>query len=50
MEEEEKLKIWKDGYNRGTENTLEKNKVAIELGNAILNALDERYQKHEEYY
>ena len=35
------------GYDAGERNALYKNQTAIDLGNAILTALDQRYSQHE---
>lgn len=35
--------IWKNGYEMGVKSNFRDNMIAIEIGNAILNALDKRY-------
>lgn len=54
MKEEElekiKLESWRKGYNLGMKNTIRQNSLAIQIGSAIIQALDERYEfKNEDY-
>lgn len=41
---------WRKGYDMGVQNALRTNDIAIKIGSAILDALDKRYQQHEEDY
>jgi len=43
-------KAWRKGYEMGVSITLENNNIALQIGKAILSALDERYERHKEDY
>lgn len=42
-EAREEQKVWLEGYGAGVRDTMTDNKEAINLGNAILEVLDKRY-------
>lgn len=43
-------KAWREGYDLGVRQTLRDNEIALKIGQAILTALDDRYEfKHEDY-
>lgn len=42
--------IWRVGYDMGMKNALEKNSIALQIGNSILSVLDERYEFRKEDY
>lgn len=44
----EESKIWKQGYDMGQANVLKDKQVEIEIGEAILRALDKRYKTQSE--
>ncbi len=41
---------WKKGYDLGCQNALRENNVAIKMGKAIMDILDDRYEFKEEDY
>ncbi len=43
-------KKWREGYDFGMKNALQQNSIEIEIGRAIINALDRRYEFKEEDY
>ena len=42
--------VWRKGYDLGVQQTLRENNIALKIGKAILEALDERYEFKEEDY
>lgn len=48
--EKEVAETWRKGYDLGTRNALEKNSAALQIGNAILAVLDNRYEFAKEDY
>lgn len=53
MNKEPKKEIqdaWREGFEAGSKNTIRENSLALQLGNAILNALDGRYEFKKEDY
>lgn len=50
MEQTKEEAAWKEGYEAGLKQALEQKKLAISIGEAILDVLDERYEiKGEDY-
>ncbi len=41
---------WRRGYNLGVQTAMRQNDIAIKIGRAILDALDERYEFSKEDY
>jgi len=48
--ESEKDKAWRQGYETGVKTVLRQNNDAIRIGEAILKALDNRYEFRKEDY
>ncbi len=48
----EKIKAeeWRKGYDLGIKNALQQNNIALQIGNSILTALDDRYEFKKEDY
>lgn len=46
----EKDKAWREGFEAGVKANLKENGLAIEIGTAIINALDKRYAFPEKDY
>lgn len=42
--------MWRRGYDMGVKTALQKNDTAIRIGQAIITALDERYESAKEDY
>lgn len=49
-QEKKEAEIWRRGYDAGVKTTMNQNSAALRIGNAVLNALDGRYEFKEEDY